>query len=126
MTFRSSASKAARRSLDAQSLEDLDAIVGVRALEINTVNTHHLQVDAIGFERPFKFGVTLSGENAGLGKSGLWLLHHEDAANTFHAAKSDVVEHGILDLTKELIFLNLDFLIIILPILGRKTRAPDD
>jgi hypothetical protein len=52
-------------------------------------------------------------------------LHHEDATNTFYAAKGDVVEHGILDLTKELIFLNLDFLIILL-VLGRKTTAPDD
>jgi len=63
---------------------------------------------------------------ASLGKSRLWSLHHEDVTNTFHTAEVNVVEHRILNLMKELIFLNLDFLIIIILILGHKTTAPDD
>ena len=38
----------------------------------------------------------------------------------------DVVEHGVLDLTKELIFLDLDFLTIILLVLGHETAASND
>jgi len=45
--------------------------------------------------------------------------------NTFHAAKGDVIGHGILNLTKGLIFLGLGFLLILL-VLGRETTAPDD
>ena len=85
------------RGLGTQSLEDIRAII-----RVGPCNQHRyllqVSIQAPSHSSPQKLQIS---------RDSFGLFHHKDATNnTLHATKRDVVEHGVLDLTKELIWIS--------------------